>query len=85
MDIKNWTGKTSKGFYSITEVAAWIGYITTAGIVLIVLVDVCGRYLLNKPLIGSYELVGGKTSSLLLIRDESAFWQKSRCLVIVVE
>jgi hypothetical protein len=49
----------------------------------------------NKPLknlkiitphtVGSYELVGGKTSSLLLIRDESAFWQKSRCLVIVVE
>ena len=34
---------------------------------------------------GSYELVGGTTSSLLLIRDESAFWQKSRCLVVVVE
>jgi hypothetical protein len=34
---------------------------------------------------GSYELVGGKTSSLLFIRDENAFWQKSRCLVIVVE
>jgi len=35
--------------------------------------------------VGSYELVGGKTSSLLLIRDESAFWQKSRCLVVVLE
>ncbi|ACF43753.1 biogenesis of lysosome-related organelles complex 1 subunit 2 [Pelodictyon phaeoclathratiforme] len=35
--------------------------------------------------VGSYELVGGKTSSLLLVRDESAFWQKSRCLVIVIE
>jgi len=34
---------------------------------------------------GSYELIGGKTSSLLLIRDENAFWQKSRCLVIVTE
>ncbi len=34
---------------------------------------------------GSYELVGGKTSSLLLIRDGNAFWQKSRCLVIVTE
>lgn len=34
---------------------------------------------------GSYELVGGKTSSILLIRDENLFWQKSRCLVIVVE
>jgi hypothetical protein len=35
--------------------------------------------------VGSYELVGGKSSSLLLIRDETAFWQKSRCLVIVLE
>ena len=35
--------------------------------------------------VGSYELVGGKTSSVLLIRDENAFWQKSRCLVIVTE
>jgi hypothetical protein len=35
--------------------------------------------------IGSYELVGGKTSSILLIRDENLFWQKSRCLVIVIE
>jgi len=34
---------------------------------------------------GSYELIGGKTSTLLLIRDEKAFWQKSRCLVIVTE
>ncbi len=34
---------------------------------------------------GSYELIGGKTSSLLLIRDETLFWQKSRCLVIVME
>ena len=35
--------------------------------------------------VGSYELVGGKTSSVLLIRDENAFWQKSRCLVVVIE
>ncbi len=35
--------------------------------------------------VGSYELTGGNTSSLLLIRDENAFWQKSRCLVIVIE
>ncbi len=35
--------------------------------------------------VGSYELAGGQTSSLLLIRDENAFWQKSRCLVIVLE
>ncbi len=35
--------------------------------------------------VGSYELVGGKTSAVLLIRDENAFWQKSRCLVVVIE
>lgn len=34
---------------------------------------------------GSYELTGGSTSSLLLIRDENEFWKKSRCLVIVYE
>uniref|UniRef100_Q3ASD7 Lipoprotein n=1 Tax=Chlorobium chlorochromatii (strain CaD3) TaxID=340177 RepID=Q3ASD7_CHLCH len=34
---------------------------------------------------GSYELAGGKTSSLLVIRNEREFWQKSRCLVIVTE
>ncbi|MCF8216232.1 MAG: hypothetical protein K9I59_05505 [Chlorobium sp.] len=49
----------------------------------------------NKPLssmkiitphtTGSYELTGGSTSSLLLIRDENEFWKKSRCLVIVYE
>lgn len=49
----------------------------------------------NKPLkslriitphtTGSYELAGGSTSALLLIRDENEFWNKSRCLVIVYE
>jgi hypothetical protein len=34
---------------------------------------------------GSYKLVGGKTSSLLLISNEAEFWKKSRCLIIVVE
>ncbi len=34
---------------------------------------------------GSYELVGGRASSLLLIKDESEFWKKSRCLVIVID
>ena len=34
---------------------------------------------------GSYELTGGKTSSLLLIKNEAEFWKKSRCLIIVVE
>ncbi len=33
----------------------------------------------------SYELIGGRTSSLLLILDASEFWKKSRCLVIVTD
>ncbi len=33
----------------------------------------------------SYELVGGGNSSLLLIRDQTEFWKKSRCLVIVTD
>ncbi len=33
----------------------------------------------------SYELIGGRTSSLLLIKDEFEFWKKSRCLVIVTD
>ena len=44
-----------------------------------------GLKIITPHTTGSYELVGGKTSSLLLIRDETAFWQKSRCLIIVLE
>jgi TRAP-type C4-dicarboxylate transport system permease small subunit len=49
--------KLFKVFYSITGLADWIGYAGLAAIVLIVFVDVCGRFLLNKPLLGSIELV----------------------------
>ena len=59
MNIKNRMWTVFKGFYRATEVGAWIGYITIACITLIVFVDVCGRYLLNKPLLGSYALVEG--------------------------
>ncbi len=57
MDIGNWMRKTSKGFYSMTNVAVWIGCVALTAIILIVFVDVLGRYFLNKPLPGSYELV----------------------------
>lgn len=32
---------------------------------------------------GSYQLVGGNTSTLLLIKDPVEFWRKSRCLIIL--
>jgi len=59
MSIKNWMWTVFKGFYRVTKLGAWVGYITIACITLIVFVDVCGRYLLNKPLLGSYALVEG--------------------------
>ncbi|ASQ90597.1 hypothetical protein CHL67_06375 [Prosthecochloris sp. GSB1] len=34
---------------------------------------------------GSYEVVSGKNSALLLISDQPEFWKKSRCLVIVTD
>jgi len=34
---------------------------------------------------GSYELVGGNSTALLMIRDADEFWRKSRCLIIVRE
>jgi TRAP-type C4-dicarboxylate transport system permease small subunit len=58
MNIKKWIRTVVKGFYSMTEGAAWIGYISISFIVLLVFVDVCGRYFFNKPLLGAFELVG---------------------------
>lgn len=55
--MKNIARRISKGFYSVAEVLAWIGYIGIAAITLIVLVDVCGRYFFNKPLLGGVEFV----------------------------
>ena len=58
MNIKNWMRTVFKGFYSVSiGVAAWIGHILVAVITLIVFVNVCGRYLLNSPLTGTYDLV----------------------------
>lgn len=42
-------------------------------------------HLLTPHTKGSYDLVGGSTSALLLIRDPEEFWRKSRCLIVLVE
>jgi TRAP-type C4-dicarboxylate transport system permease small subunit len=55
--MKNLALRISKVFYSVAEILAWIGYIGIAAITLIVLVDVCGRYFFNKPLLGGVEFV----------------------------
>jgi len=57
MNIKNWTRVVIKSFYSFIEIVAWFGYIFLGGIVLLVFVDVGGRYIFNKPLLGAFESV----------------------------
>jgi TRAP-type transport system small permease protein len=57
MVIKTWIRRTFKVYYSITEGAAWIGYLATSAMVIIVLIDVIGRYFFKAPLRGSLELV----------------------------
>jgi TRAP-type transport system small permease protein len=57
MRIKNWINALSKIFNSTNEVLAWVGYVTLVFIIAIVFIDVFGRYFLNKPLVGTFELV----------------------------
>jgi TRAP-type transport system small permease protein len=58
MNIRNWMRTVFRGLYSVsTVVAAWIGHILVVVITLTVFVNVCGRYLLKRPLTGTYELV----------------------------
>lgn len=57
MSVKNLVPRVLKGFYSATRRLAWIGYAALAVIVLVTFVDGSGRYLLNRPVTGAYELV----------------------------
>ena len=57
MHKKSLIRKTYTTYYSAIEVVAWIGYAATIAIVLIVFIDVCGRYFFNSPLRGGFELV----------------------------
>lgn len=57
MKMMNLLQAVLRGFDSVTKVLNWIGYISLTGIVLITCVDVFGRYCLNKPLLGSIEIL----------------------------
>ena len=57
MNVRNRIPKISRKFYTVTDITAWIGYVATAAIILIVFVDVSGRYFFHRPLMGAYELV----------------------------
>jgi TRAP-type C4-dicarboxylate transport system permease small subunit len=61
VEAKQWTDHKrrvlDKAITLITQVSLWIGIAALAAIVLIVFVDVCGRYLLNMPTPVAYDLV----------------------------
>ena len=57
MKMMNVVWAILRGFNSVTKVLNWVGYISLTGIVLITCVDVFGRYCLNKPLLGGFELL----------------------------
>jgi TRAP-type C4-dicarboxylate transport system permease small subunit len=46
-----------KYFYALTGFLAWMAFIGTGLLVVVITVDVCGRYFVNKPLPGSLEIV----------------------------
>ncbi len=49
--------KTIQGFYRFTDGILWLAYVMLTVNLLVVFVDVFGRYFINRPLPGSYELV----------------------------
>ena len=57
IDTVNLIRRMSKGVYSVSDILAWVGYAAIIAIVLMVFIDVCGRYFFNTPLRGSFELV----------------------------
>lgn len=57
MQIKNLILTLMKILNSMTKILNWIGYVSLIGIVLITCADVFGRYCLNKPLLGGFELI----------------------------
>ncbi len=52
-----WRQRTRLWVRRAAEVLATVGYATVTVMMLIVTFDVAGRYLLNRPIIGSYEVV----------------------------
>ncbi len=52
-----WLGRTRRWARQASEALALVGYAGVLVMMLTVTLDVAGRYLLNKPIIGSYEVV----------------------------
>jgi len=57
MSTHSLTRKVFKGIDSVVKVLTWVGNGAIVVIILIFLIDICGRAVLNKPLYGSDELI----------------------------
>ena len=55
--VKLGTG-TEAGFYKIVRVMAIIAAIVLAAMMLLTVGDVCGRYFFNRPIPGTWEIIG---------------------------
>ena len=45
------------GVNSFLKVVNWIGYVALSGMILVTTVNVFGRYILKRPLLGEYDMV----------------------------
>ncbi len=52
-----WRQRSRRWARRASDALAAVGYVTVLAMMLIVTLDVAGRYLLNRPIIGSYEVV----------------------------
>ncbi len=51
-------GRTVRsGINSFLEVVKWIGYVSLSSMILLTTVNVIGRYILKRPLLGEYDMV----------------------------
>jgi TRAP-type C4-dicarboxylate transport system permease small subunit len=50
--------KTEAGLYSISRVAAIIAAFVLAAMMMLTVADVCGRYFFDRPIKGTWELIG---------------------------
>jgi TRAP-type transport system small permease protein len=54
----SWAGRiVLRGVNAFLRLVKWIGYVSLAGMILITTVNVFGRYILKKPLLGEYDMV----------------------------
>lgn len=50
--------KIEAGAHSANRLAAYVAQVALVAMMLLTVADVCGRYFLNKPIVGTFEIVG---------------------------